>query len=733
LTPEIARVDALMRLVNSEARRSGGIRPEVVQALIATLEDGIRFAAAESGNASAMLLDAPELHSSVEEWVLRSTQNLPDAERPRRDALLERVKEVTTRALPASMLDRWLGFRERTSMTSPQSASPSAMEDEDGDSDKPSEPSVAPAAPVPPLRLTSAATTSALVLDAAGVRMTKEVGGGGAGNGIIDGQEWVRLTIPVSNRGDLPWFSASARAKSDSPCLWVDGTSRRLPELPVKGQPISVDVDVFVAGDCPTDMTGSITVQVDDTHRGSTGAQLRLGLPPIPPVRLKLAEPKLDGDVLGFSDGSGAAVLTPRMRAELSVDVVADGRIDDVRQSFELPDALRPAFSLFEHDASPSLIPDGRGTWRAADDIDVQMASSAVVVSTFRKAEEDHRFVATGQTGRLWIAVDIDFTAAPPPQALPSSPSTVSPRAPEPLAPRPVPDAAMVVALLERHLRLVPHPDNPIVPGALRAATGFEVVLDREGFATSWARLTRTPVSAGAAPEATATASPVAATADQPVAKPPRYLRRFYLSVPTVPVALEEPPPPPPPPPPPTPTPAPASAPWIRLDLGGGALLAGHGAPRNPQVALSMFAGVDTGLRVWLGREAAFTAGANVSGGRYRILGSLRDVSLLEQSVEAGGGYRFRIDSFEVNPFATAGILRRVLGDENEGDREPLNSPTVGLGVVGAWNFFEGWSAFVDVGGRWSLDGPALAFTSLGADRFYGLTGRLRGGIALEF
>jgi hypothetical protein len=691
-TPEIARVDALARLVASEARLKGNIRPEVVQSFIVTVEDGIRALAGEAGSPEGMKLDAPELHGLVEDWVLQQTRNLPDGDQPRGKALLETLKKVTTRSLPASMLDQWLGL----------AAQP--------------EPSAAAPAVSSLAQLQATSTSPALAIDAARIRLAADVGGSGGGNGVIDGQEWIELVVPVANRGDLPWFSASAQARSESPCLWVDGAPRRLPEMPVGGEPILLSVLAYVAGDCPSTASRTITVQVDDTHRGSTGPQLSIAIMPTPQVRIRLGAPKLDADVLGFSDGSAATVLTPDVRTEFSVDVFIDGKIVQVGQAFLVPEDLRRAFKRLEHDAALSLIGDERGVWRAADDLDIEMASNKRVVDVFRGSRASKRFVATGQPGRLWVAIDISY-------AFESSAAPVPASAPAPPPARPLPEVSEVLALLEKHLSLVPHPVEPAVVGAVRAASGVEVLVDRGGFAVAWEKLTALPV---AEPRPPAPATGV------------RYSRRFYVALSTMPVQPEE-ALPPPPTPTPTPTPAvaaappPAPLPWIRLDVAAGAMIGAHGVVRDPQASFSIVPGVDVGVRAWFGRTAALVVGGNVSGGSYRRLGVLNDATVLETSAEVGGGYRLRLDAFELGPFATLGIARRVVGDDVIGDRTPILTPTVGAGLAASWAVTGPLDVFVEVGGRWGLNGPVLYSTRDGADFYLGPAARLRLGVAFEF
>jgi hypothetical protein len=690
-TPEIARVDALVRLANSEARLKGSARPEFVQALVVTIEDTMRAIADESGATSAMKLDAPELHGSIEDWVLKATRSLPDAEQARREALLDVVQKATTRVVAAAFLDQWLGL-----------APPAAT--------------AAPTNKPVLVQLQATSSSDALAIDTTKLQLTGDVGGNGGGNGVIDEQEWVSFVVPVANRGPLPWFTASARATTDHPCLWVDGTKRRLPELPVGGDPVTLAVLAYVASDCTSSAPRTLAVQIEDTYRGSTGAQLKIEVAPTPAVRLKPGTPRLEADGLGFSDSSSATVLAPGVRAEFSIDVNVDGRIGRAQQSFTVPRDLQPAFRRLEHDDELPLLDGGRGLWRAADDLDIELAGEQRFVDVFLGARASERFVATGQTGRLWVGVDIAYEPV-----LPTAPAAA--KKPDEAAPppRPVPDVSAVLGLLQKHMSIEAHPEKPTLQGGMAATTGYEVVVDRERFAAAWAELTKTPTTT-----ATTTAPPPSAL---------RYARRLYVALPTQAVARaapavvpepepDAPPPPPPPPPPPSPPIA------LRLDVGGGVQLGAHGGDAAP---VRQTPGAEGGARLWVGREAALVVGATVAGGRYGFLGGFPSVVVLEGGVDVGGGYRLHLGAFEVAPSVTVGFAHRTLSDERAGARTPTNTPTAGAGVTGSWNFVGPVSVFVDVRGRWSLDGPAVSTTSLDDDVFFGSSARARFGLAFDF
>ncbi len=213
-----------------------------------------------------------------------------------------------------------------------------------------------------------------------------------------------------------------------------------------------------------------------------------------------------------------------------------------------------------------------------------------------------------------------------------------------------------------------------------------------------------------------------------PMSSAIRFVRRLYIALPTIPVTLEDDPPAPPPSVPP-----PSPSPWLRIDVGGGNTVVAHGIVRDPRIPASFFFGADFGARVWVGPSLALVGGVDVSGGRYRRLGELVGVSVLEASAELGGGYRLRLDAFELGPFATLGVARRVVGDNAVGDRAPIITPTLGAGLTATWHFYGPFGVFLEAAGRWGLDGPVLYSTPNGADFYLGPAARARLGLMCEF
>ena len=740
---EVVAVDRLARLMEAESNTRQEVTPELKAALGATLVRSVRQLLAESGVEDEANIEDPAFLEGVRALVEEQLADLPLEAKARRKALRALLHRVTTRSLASTLVDGWFGLPPVASPAAETGAEiPAVVIDIVGgflrevadavqnpklstqDEVEPKSAPVARTASLPGAAQVRAAVVAsgALGIDGEQVAITEDVGGAGAGNGLIDSQEWVRLQIPITNHGTLPWFSSSVRTSGDA-CLWVDSAPVLLAELPPGGAG-AVDLFVYVAGDCAT-AERALVLQVDDTHRGTSGPLLRLVLTPMPAPRLRLENARLDTDVLGSSDGSKATVLGPKQRAEYSVDVVTDLRVANAREAFSVPSDLEGLFERFDHRAGASLIDDGK-VLRAGDDVDMVLATAdkfGAVASA--QGTSGARWLMSGQQGKLWVAVDVTVDLAlPVRQAVaieaPVPTAATKARAKADSTAAGTVDADDIVALIDRHLTVVPHPDERALPNALRAFTGYEVVFDRVGFTQAYSALAHPSTVAAPTTPPTATATTA-------------YTYRFYQALPTVALwaaranaialddgmeSMEK-----------TTTPVASRAPlvdersWFRVDGGVGANVYTYAETARPFPTAAFL------LRGLAGKDLAVVGSTSYAFARFDNLAGVSSISIDELEGEVGAAYRLWWLPFEVTPYVTAGVQQRWLFDPLGGERTPRLSLMGNLGVLGRIQISGIFGAYVDVGARLAEPGPA--FDAVTVPGGTGL--RANGGVSFTF
>jgi hypothetical protein len=633
-------------------------------------------------------------------------QRLADAPREvgpaRTEALEALAREVSAGVASRAAIDAWLGFPP------------------------PAEPVQTDASITVQVRATDA--TGDLAFKAGAVECLAEVGTTGAGNGLIDRGEWVRLGIGLRNNGALPWFSTTATFEPGNECVAVGG--RQLaPELAV-GAEGQLNVWVYVGADCDT--APSVRVRLADTHRAA-GAAFTLRLAPVDVAPPRLTNLKFDTDGLGSSDGSLLGELRAGQRFELSADVELDTSTAPTVAAlqYRVPDELRGLFVTLAAVRAP-LVPD-RGNkllLHAGDDLDATVVDRDAFEAVVRGSAQGKRWLADVAQGRLWVAFDVTVSV-PPPLAVSDEPgvtqrgkrkkdAAVTTGAPLRRDELPRVPANKLVELIKRFLRLSPHLVHPELPGAVSATTGYELVFDEKAFTAEY----------DAKPEVMV-----------PEVVPPSTATTFrvyrWLAAPVVREPVAEAPPRQPDPEPapvvaaPTPTPAPAPVEaepeqaLVRLDLGVGATVVGVqgvGAYATTWNGDSLLAIPTAGFRATIGRRFCGLVGLSLASASSQWKQQNLNVVVTEFAAEAGVGVRFFPGSFELVPW---------LGADFRGRATNL-STALGAG----FHFAFGLSAtvhasrhfglFVELGGRLGpvVTGPFANSTALVGDlSFRGVAG----------
>lgn len=695
---EVDRIEKLSALVIAESSRTQDVGPELTEALVDAVEVVARRQVGAARNAG---IDTPAFRLVATVAIRRELAKIPRSGMSRRRLALNAVLlRATAGELARSVLDGWFGLP----------------------------PMVRPAVVAPPPRALAAQVTATpvsgpLELDTDAVKLMNEAGGGG--NGLIDVEEWVQLTIPVRNRGVLPWFSASAKVVAEGRCIWVDPALQIVPELS-PGEADALSLVVYVAGDCPANARRTLTLQIADTHRGSGDQLLRFEVTPQPALRARLVNGVFDVDTLGSSDGSNARALGPGMAAEFSVDVAVDAAVVSARQSFEMPLGLDRLFSTRSHEADAPLVDEGRGTLRAGDDLDVTTVDAVTMAGVIDEVAGSETWLRTGREGSLWLAVDVDLNTMvqtrPEAASGSTTTTTTTEKAKKPrveASPR-APTDEELIALFDKHVTVVPHEETPRTADALRAFSGYELVLDRAAFAADLMAMRAVP--------------PAAPTSTGPPLVTQRV--RLYHALPVIamlptPTAAEVPEYEPEAPPPRARKRVPAlkdQRPLARIDVGAGGVVGSYpfGSVDRPIAAGT------GGARAVVGRDLAGIVGMTSTLGLYNSIAGVEDVTLVELDVEVGGAYRLWLDRFEVAPWVTLGAQRRMIGAPIFPTRV-RDSLTVSAGFTGRVQVWEWIGVWADVGVKAAEGGPVMLGTLAGDGIIEPVMFRSAGGVSFAF
>jgi hypothetical protein len=692
LPSDVTAVSELFGLIDLELATDNPDVARLESRFIRVVESGCDLVLKESAIRDLSSGDRKALSDDVAERVASLLQGALGASWSERRKAVEALgRRATTRNLPAEIVNRWLGFRER----------PEGQK---------SEKRPAPEQGVPvAAQVTAMGAGTDLKILVKESRLLEEVGGAGAGNGVIDTGEWVHLRFELANPSPRPWFSSSVAGRADGVCLWMSGESVLLDELPAVSGRGGVDVWVYVSRDCTGGSRG-LKLGIRDTHRSpSVEVELVANIRPVDVSAPRLLNARMDSDELGWSDGSRKKEVGPGLRFEYSLDVsVPSVEAASVHTSYATPNDLTPLFETFEYNDLP-LGRDPDRIFRAADDLDVTVVGSKAYEATILGARPSRRWVTGRWPGRLWLAVDTDLEVTPPGEK-----ATVPAQPPKLTPPTPLEDEK-VVALVRKHLTLAPHPVPPVLQDAVAAASGYEVAFDSSRFAADYHAL------AWPAP-------PVAPT--EAAREALKYRYRLYQSLPLMAVGVKEPPPPvvraapapraaPVVKPPPVP---PEKATGLVLDIGG----TWTGYPAASGVDTSIFGStslVDVGslsVRLQIGTE--WVGIARVAYGRDGVVNNgAGDVNFQETTVEGGVGYVVELTP-EVALVPRGGVMLNVRNLTGSGSQI---CPALEVGATLRLKLGSVFGLYADLGGQLGAAGPL--------DKVSGFGFRLGAGISFNF
>lgn len=676
-SPDVVQVEELFRVLRKDAPREPVAAGELERAYLRALtrsaelllrEVGVTRGAAEQEAAGA-------LRERLEALARRRVGVLPAPDAPgRREALDALAREATSRTLAWPEVEAWLGH-------APPAASSLA----------PRTPAVAPMREPPPPP--EAATRAVLAgrqfegrveageLRLARVQVVEELGGNTAGAGLVEVGEWVRLSLELENPSTQPWFSTTAFPDVAGGCVWVDRSTPQVAGEMSPRQTAALLLWVYVAPGCPAGMARTFALTLRDTHRGDAApARMRVQLRPLDLTPPRIARVQLDVDELGSSDGSRATELKPGVRFELVTDLsvpTPEARSVHVR-GYTLPSDATALIARSEFRDEPVWPRASDGLFRAWDDFDGEVVGA----EAFRKALGDLKasraWLATGEQGRLWVAIDVDVTWEAAPEAL-AAPAPATPAVPTP------PATAAVLDLVRTFTGLVPRPVKPSIPGAVEAVSGYELVLDTEGFTQAYEALWPRPN-----PPAT------------PKALGFTYRTRLYHALPVIafmaPAVAAAPPPPvqrrvaPP-----------QRLAWAVVDAGVGVLSASLAPPAsNPRYwgGAESMAVTEFHLRATVGPRGPVGL-LGVRGGSRDLVGIAPALSLTTWVL--GAGWRWRpdgTDRYDVTPYAALNRQSRDIA----GRSQAYNSLALELGATAHAFFNEHFGVHVD--GAWRFDAP---------------------------
>ncbi len=468
----VAGLDGTIGGLDEEALRSYSPPDSLQAAFAATLLGGVRDLARRKGIATEAQVDSQEFADFVGRAADRTLEQRWGTVRETGDAgaLDSLARSASSDRGAERLLAGWLGV--------PRPADPEPRADDSTD----------------PPRLSSQMSTGSrgtvrLRPDLSSV--TAEIGGPGAGNGVVDAGEWVHLSLALENAGDSPLFSSSAWVHSDHECLFADqDTEHELAET-AAGETAALETWLYLSRECPDEV--SFRVQLRDTHR-SRPAEIAVRLAPRTVLDARLAATLIDADVPGSSEAGDPALEAGR-RIEIATDLeLVRGQAHGATMVYALDESHLELMAAAEMREEPMHRRDAR-YFEAGDDLDIEAAGASHFSTGIARLQRDSRWF-TGDERRIWIGTDtvLHATSPDPPDGAPRPPADT----PDPALTPAHFDA--VSALVLQHLRLVASPTPAELPGAVAAAEGYEVLFDRQGFLDGLSAL----------------AGPTAATADEP-------------------------------------------------------------------------------------------------------------------------------------------------------------------------------------------------------------------------
>lgn len=673
-------VESVEQLVAAAQRHASLLDPsqadraDIVAVFARVLDRECDAALRDSGVASLSEKERNELSSLVKSRVESEFGRAPAKSQEELDGLIRRL---SSRALALSVVHRFFGQTEPAAPPAPPLEPASGLSRQLGIVESQQS----------PLRLVKES-----------VRVLEEVGGAGAGNGLLDAGEWVRLSTQIRNQSDRAWFSSSTWVESAHPCVWTDATrEHQMAELP-PGSTGDVAFWVFLSEECKSPDPLVISLRVRDSlHTGNSGVRLFLTVTPVRVPAPRLVNLRLDTDLPGSSDGSRKEQLGPEMRFEISTDVeAASPDIVGVQTAYSFPFDVKHLFSELSYRPEP-LTRAGAKLFLASDDLDGQTASRDAFHATLSKAPVSRHWALRGS--RLWLQVETVLFIGKT-----NEPSSTS--APAPLVQLSPPSARALIELVRMNLSLEAR-STPATNGGIAAVDGYELMFDEALFSSAYERLlSPTPPAL----KETSAPAPFAYRFSHfvplPVVRPEVFVASASSPAPQrVAAAPQE--------------MASPSDPWVRLDLGAGWTRYGVSTPPlwdgywsgETNVHLTPLAG-----RITLGKKLVGIAGARY-GWTSREPPAVVEF-FAELSLQAGGGWVFSRTRgglrSELMPYALVEYRRRrLVADMNF----TTHGIAVAAGATGRLWFHEHVGVFLDAGLRVGSDSPLYAETELVAGR----------------
>jgi hypothetical protein len=334
-------------------------------------------------------------------------------------------------------------------------------------------------------------SSTGLRLDVESSRVLADTGGPGSNNGVIDAGEWVQVRWVVGNPTPRPYVSSSAWIRSSHSCTWVNEASEYvLSEMDPEGGRASFRTWVFFSRLCPGGDRVTLTAKIRDTHRTRSGEEvIQLDLQVRPRSGIRLVGTKIDTDIPGYSDGKPLPELEEGHRFEYSTGVeVLDPSAEKVVMTYRLAEAPGALFKQANY-RQGELIPVGRGRFSFYDDLDLRSHARAQFEQVLRALQlnRGERWF-DGTNNLLWIAVDT-VVGYPPPDGTGSEVTEKVVTTAQPsVGPR------EFKAFVEQHARIVARPARPVLPGAIAATEGYEIVVDWAELDALFARIETTEI-----------------------------------------------------------------------------------------------------------------------------------------------------------------------------------------------------------------------------------------------
>lgn len=441
---------------------AGANSDQLERVLVALVMEQVRTLPGERGYPSSLGLEGEELRDKLVQGVAKLVDGV--GRDPRKQAKL--LRSLSTRGAAEAIIADHLGF-------DPPGAYLPELQT------KPDKPSLAS-------QVTSGASTSLLALAPERWKIISEVGGPGAGNGMLDAGEWVKLRIALDHVGTRPLFSSSAYVRVEGGCGWADaGQEHLLTEMdPGSGQ-ATVETWLYLSAHCANGSAVPVYLDVFDTHQAPTTPHtLRATLELTNLGAPAMSNVMLDTDTPGSSDGSERRPIAPNQRFEISGDLAVRGpEPTGVLQAYQ-PEPLADSLFDVSYRKVPMVAAGGNAAsgyrFLAGDDLDLVTAGPNGFERALGQHPEASERARDGQT-YTFFAVDTQVWLSSPEQSSPAA-ATAAPE-PKPLS------TADMVKLIHPFIHLAPRPAATVSSNAAEATDGYEVLFNKDAFGEAYERL----------------------------------------------------------------------------------------------------------------------------------------------------------------------------------------------------------------------------------------------------